>query len=144
MLNEAVNSVKEYVIKNKRSIIIFALLLCGIFMLIFSSSTATESPQNEQIEGLDEYKKRLEAELADICSSVSGVGRCRVTVTFERGEEKIYKGSSLIETRPPKVMGVTVVCKGADSDLVKAEIVGMMSALFDIGANRIAILKLNL
>ena len=143
MLNEAVNSAKEYVTKNKKSIIILILLLSGIFMLIFSSSAATESPKSEESEGLDEYKKRLEGELADICSSVSGVGKCRVTVTFERGEEKIYKGSSLIESRPPKVMGVTVVCKGADSDAVKAEIVGMMSALFDIGANRIAILKLN-
>ena len=85
----------------------------------------------------------VEEELADMCSSVSGVGRCKVTVTFERGEERVYKGSLLIESKPPKVLGVTVVCKGADSDLVRAEIVGMMSALFDIGANRIAVLKLN-
>ena len=143
MLSENVNTAKEYVKKNKKTVIIALFFCLGILMLVFSSSSFTEEKEPEQSEGLNEYKERLEGELADICSSVSGVGKCRVTVTFERGEERVYKGSSLIESKPPKVMGVTVVCKGADSDNVRAEIVGMMSALFDIGANRIAVLKLN-
>ena len=143
MLSENVNTAKEYVKKNKKTVIIAFLFCLGILMLVFSSSSFTEEKETEQSEGLNEYKERLEGELADICSSVSGVGKCRVTVTFERGEERVYKGSSLIESKPPKVMGVTVVCRGADSDNVRAEIVGMMSALFDIGANRIAVLKLN-
>ena len=137
MLNKA----KEYAVKNKGSVMLFSLLALGVFLLIFSSVPKTEAVSDEA--SLDEYKARLEEELSEVCSSVSGVGRCRVTVTFERGEEKVYKGSSLIESRPPKVLGVTVVCKGADSDRVRAEIIAMMSALFDIGTNRIAVLKLN-
>ena len=143
MLNETVNSVKGLIARNKKSAIIILLLSLGIFMLIFSAAPVSEQKNAEKTEDLNEYKERLEEELAGICSSVKGVGRCRVTVTFERGEERIYKGSSLIESKPPKVMGVTVVCKGADSDAVRSEIVGMMSALFDIGTNRIAVLKLN-
>ena len=143
MSGEAINTVKEYLVRNKRNAFICILLILGILMLSFSSVDSGEKDAVGGSEELREYKRMLEDELADICSSVSGVGRCKVTVTFERGEERVYKGSSLIESKPPKVLGVTVVCRGADSDFVRAEIVGMMSALFDIGANRIAVLKLN-
>lgn len=133
---------KNYLIKNKRGVFIAFLFILGAVMLLLSSRTS-EPVKEEEGETLAQYKVRLEEELAQMCSSVEGVGRCKVTVSFERGEEKEYKGSSLIGSKPPKVLGVTVVCKGADSDFVKSEIIGMMSALFDIGTNRIAVLKLN-
>lgn len=142
-MSNKLDKVKDYAQKNKGSVLLFALLILGVFLLIFSSASAPETEAQENTQSLEEYKARLEEELSAVCSSVSGVGRCKVTVTFERGEEKIYKGSSVIETRPPKVLGVTVVCKGADSDKVRSEIIDMMSALFDIGTNRIAVLKLN-
>ena len=143
MLNEAINSAKEQLSKNKNTVFLVLLLIFGVLLISLSSSPYETQKEETSSESLEEYKARLEDELGAVCSSVRGVGKCRVTVTFERGEERIYKGSSLIESRPPKVMGVTVVCKGADSDTVRAEIVGMMSALFDIGTNRIAVLKLN-
>ena len=92
---------------------------------------------------LDEYKELLEAEIESLCSDVSGVGRCRVFITFERGVQDTYKGSNIIESKPPKVLGVTVVCTGGDSDAVKSSVTEMISALFDIGYNRVAVLKLN-
>ena len=142
MSNERAGAM-DFIKKNKKALGVVLLLLLGIFLLIFSSIDPSLSEGAESVDSLEEYKSRLEAELSELCSSVNGVGRCRVTVTFERGEERVYKGSTLIESKPPKVMGVTVVCKGADSDLVRAELVSMMSALFDIGSNRIAVLKLN-
>ena len=143
MLNERTQAVKNYVTSNKKTLLVIALFVFGIIMLVFSSSVFSEKEAVETETDLEEYRERLEAELADICSSVSGVGKCRVMITFERGAEKIYKGSVLIESRPPNFMGVTVVCKGAESDAVRAEIVNMMTALFDIGANRISVLKFN-
>ena len=133
--------VKGFFLKNKKWVIISALFIFGVLILI-GSAASVGGADNAEGEPLSEYKERLEEELADMCSSVRGVGKCRVMVSFERGEENIYKGTNLIESRPPKVMGVTIVCKGADSDAVRAELVGMMSALFDIGANRVSVLKL--
>jgi hypothetical protein len=141
--NDSLKSVKKYLSENKRSFIIIACLLLGVFFLFSSPSAFGEEKGETDRAELSEYKAALEKELSEVCSSVKGVGRCRVTVTFSRGEGLIYKGSTLLESRPPKVMGVTVVCKGADSDAVRAEIVGMMTALFDIGANRVSVLKLN-
>ena len=134
---------KNNFFKNKKGALIITALAIGVFLLIFSSFIGGEVDSAAQTDTLSEYKTKLEEELADICASVEGVGRCRVTLSFERGAENSYKGSNLIESKPPKVMGVTVVCRGADSDEVRLEIVGMMTALFDIGANRVAVLKLN-
>ena len=61
-------------------------------------------------------------------------------VTFSRGEENTYKGSKLTESRPPEVLGVTVVCDGGDNATVRARLTEMLSALFGIGSNRIAVL----
>lgn len=127
--------------KRKRLCVSVLLILLGV-VLIALSSVNTGGDSEEKI-SLSEYKKSLETELEELCSSVRGVGKCKVMVTFERGEENTYKGSSLIETKPPRVLGVSIVCKGADSDSVRAELFEMVGALFDIGSNRISILKLN-
>ena len=128
--------------KNKKGVIVIALLLLGA-LLLFASSAKSGGDGGEKEMTLDEYKAALEAELASICSDVRGVGACRVFITFERGEQNSYKGSVLIESKPPKVQGVTVVCRGADTARVRSEITEMICALFGIGANRVAVLKLN-
>lgn len=122
-----------------------SLLLLGI-ILIFSSSFASDSGNQtgESREmSLDEYKESLEKQVASLCSAVDGVGECRVFITLERGAQNVYKGSSVIETKPPRVLGVSVICKGAESDLTRQRLTEMLTALFDIGSNRVAILKLN-
>ena len=133
----------EYFKSNKKTVLIILLLAVGALFLIIASFSGRSVEENQERTALSEYKKELEGELESLCSSVEGVGKCRVTVTFERGEELKYKGSTLIESRPPRVMGITVVCRGADSDLVQGELIYMLSSLFDIGTNRVSVLKLN-
>lgn len=117
----------------------------GIALILLSSSFGAEPKEKSQSEALtlEEYKEKLEGELTALCSDVSGVGKCKVFVTFERGEQNTYKSGVIIESKPPKVLGVTVICRGADSDYVKRELTDMITALFDIGSNRVAVLKLN-
>ena len=126
--------------KNKKTALLCFLLILGIAFIGISGEEKTE---NEGELSLEEYKERLEEELGNACSSVEGVGRSRVVVTFRRGAENTYKGSNLIESKPPEVMGITVICSGADSDRVRAEIVEMMTSLFEIGTNRVSVLKLS-
>ncbi len=133
-----------YLKENKRTRNIIILLAVGALLILLSAAFAGSGDgAADKSETLDEYRERLEAEISAVCSDVEGVGRCRVYITLERGEQSIYKGSSLIETKPPKVLGVTVICRGADSQAVRCELTDMLCALFDIGANRVAILKLN-
>lgn len=132
-----------YLKENKKATRLILLLMLGLLLLLIAAPLFEGGEVKTTEKSLAEYKEELEAELSELCSSVSGVGRCRVTVTFERGAENTYKGSALIESRPPRVMGIAVVCRGADSDTVRAELTEMLSALFELGSNRIAVLKLN-
>ena len=128
--------------KNNKKISALILLAAVGIMLVAISSASDSEGKTESI-SLAQYKAQLEDELENMCSSIRGVGKCRVMVTFERGEENTYKGSSLVESKPPKILGVSVVCKGADSVDVAHSLVDMITALFDIGSNRVSVLKLN-
>ncbi len=78
----------------------------------------------------------LEGRLEELCSSVSGVGRCRVMVNYATVETRYGKeGSDVVES-------VTVVCQGASTPSVKAELVSLLTSLFGIGSNRIYIAKM--
>ncbi len=123
--------------EKKKIALIFILLSIGLLLVALSSIEQTDENDSDS---LSEYKEELEERLEKLCSEVDGVGKCTVMVTFSRGEENTYKGNQIIETRPPEVLGVTVVCDGGDSTAVKARLVQMLSALFDIGSNRIAVL----
>lgn len=125
---------------NKGMVFTIALVLVGI--LLISLPQDNTAIKNDDEITLDEYKARLEEELSDMCRSVKGVGKCYVMITFLRGEENTYKGSLLIESKPPRVLGVSIVCQGADSNNVRASLTEMICALFDIGANRVAVLKM--
>ena len=135
---------KSFIEGNKKLWKIGVIVALGVILRLVSSAFNSDSGENaEKNITLKEYKAELEAELSDLCGDVKGVGRCKVFITFERGEQNTYKGNEIIESKPPKVLGVTVICSGADSDYVKGELTDMITALFDIGANRVAILKLN-
>lgn len=106
-------------------IIIAAIGLLLIFVgtsLADGDSTATDTT--------------LEGRLEELCSSVSGVGRCRVMVSYATAETRYGQESTDI------VESVTVVCQGASTPAVKAELVSLLSSLFGIGSNRIYIAKM--
>lgn len=131
------NSIITFLKEKKKIALILILIALGLLLVALSSVDNTDAADTD---GLSEYKEELEGRLEKLCSQVDGVGKCTVMVTFSRGEENMYKGNQLTESRPPEVLGVTVVCDGGDSTAVRARLTQMLSALFDIGSNRIAIL----
>ena len=70
----------------------------------------------------------LEEDTAALCSMVSGVGECRVMITY---------------TADDRVYAVAVLCEGGQSDEVRREIVNLTCSLFGIGSNRVSVLKLS-
>lgn len=137
------NGFVNYVRSNKKVLYVCVFIALGVFLILISLQSDKENVETDEQTSLEEYKEVLEGELASLCSDVSGVGKCRVFITFERGSQNTYKGSSIIETKPPRVLGVTIVCRGAENDDVRSELIDMITALFGIGSNRVAILKLN-
>jgi hypothetical protein len=133
------NRYVSYIAKNKNKVLLAALIALGMLIMLLSLGGEEDS---DATEALSDYKKRLEDEIETLCSSVEGAGRCRVTVTFEQGESFEYRGSSVVGSSPPKVLGVTVICEGGGSPEVCAGISRAMVALFDIGTNRVCVLKM--
>jgi stage III sporulation protein AG len=133
------NKFLSFILENKKTAILLALAVLGLLIACAFSSGDTATSEESS---LSEYELDLENQLSSLCSSVKGVGKCRVHVSFATGEENIYRGGVLIETKPPRVLGVVVVCDGGDKASVRAELSELLSALFDIGSNRIKISKL--
>lgn len=129
------------ILSKKGMLLTVVLAVVGILLISLPGGDTGANAEDTEIT-LDEYKAKLEGELVDMCRSVKGVGKCQVMITFLRGEENTYKGSLLVESKPPRVLGVSVVCEGADSNSVKANLTEMICALFDIGSNRVAVLRL--
>lgn len=129
----------KYFKGRKKLLALVAVFLLGILLIALPLSGVKEETGSEDT--LSEYRLELEEEVASLASAVKGVGKCRVLITFERGAQNTYKGGELVETRPPLVLGVTVVCDGADSDHVRVRLTEMLTALFDIPSSRVAVLK---
>ena len=64
-----------------------------------------------------------EARLEALFSQIDGVGECQVMVTYKNGE----------------VYAVAVVCRGADNPKVRESVVEVITSVYGIGANRVAV-----
>lgn len=69
--------------------------------------------------------------------------------SFEKKDEYIIvdnpsgQGGIVIRRTEPRVRGVAVVCRGAGSETVKAQIIEAVTALLDISSARVSVAKMN-
>lgn len=132
------------------------------------SDEETTQPQSEFSES--EYTAALEKRLEETVSSLYGAGRARVMVTLECDYETVYardgsyskdEASSdekneyiiidssqqedglVLKTVTPRVRGVAVLCEGGNDPYVCEQVSQMLSALLDLGSNRISVSKIN-
>ena len=97
---------------------ILPLLIIGAVLVLTGSLVGGKD--SEPVSAVTE-EQRLE----ELLASVEGVGKCRVMITY--GEHG-------------KVYSVAVLCDGAESVKVKSLVIELVSSLFGIGVNRIAVL----
>lgn len=97
-----------------------ALAAIGVMLLVLALIIGDGEPQEEVAPDPTE-------QLAATCSSLEGVGRCRVLISY--GSEG-------------EVTAVAVLCDGADSVYVRERIIELVGSLYGIGSHRITVLKL--
>ncbi len=90
-----------------------------VFALILIAASFLLSDKGEE--------KVQSDDISALCSEIDGVGECRVTLSYDE------QGG---------VIGVAVICEGAESASVRAGVVDFFSSLYGIGANRITVLKI--
>ncbi len=163
-LTETFNKLK----KDKKALITVIIGISGMLIILlselplFSDETKNiKADENTYISG------NLEKETEKLISKIKGAGKVSVMLTYEASEEKIWakdtdgktdgEGNKDINEKHiiidaetgetglpvkviyPRVRGVAVVCSGGDDPIVRSEIKELLSALFDIGSNRISI-----
>lgn len=136
---------------------------------MLSRGDKSAESENTSAVSYDEYTENLEERLKSVISSIDGVGECRVMITLENTSESVYATNYesknddnslsrkdeyviydssggetpvLIKEYMPRVQGVTVVCSGGDDVGTKEKIIGSVTSLFDISANRVSVSKI--
>ena len=140
------------------------LALLGILLMLLSrcgEDKAGAQTQNEP-SALDPalYAEQIEEKVEALCNKIDGVSSAHAVVTLKGGYRAIYatdaqygssvnksetvligSGSSekalLIGYENPEIAGIGIVCSGGDDAYVRAEIISMISAAFDLGSNKI-------
>ena len=155
---------------NKKKAAIGLLCLLAVFFLVLSEWTKdTEqkeaAPQTES----EDYAAQLEEKLGALLSSIDGAGKTKVLITLRSGAETVFArddrldveeghtqseqtyvtlrdGSSdaglPLKTVSPQILGVAVVCEGADTPQVRQSITQTVTAALGIGASHVSVVKM--
>lgn len=125
------------------------MLIAGVLGVVLLLAGAIGAGKNDEGESTaaesesDAYRHALERQIADALALVDGVGRVRVVLTLEAGEQLLYEGSRKVGSVPPRVRGAVVICEGGGADRVKREVTDLVSALCELPANRIRVAKMD-
>jgi hypothetical protein len=120
--------------KKKENLKYIILALVALFFILLGAGLG-----NEQKATADMSREgQIEARLGELCSSVKGVGKCKVMVYLEADVQKYSYAKE--NTR---VSAVSIVCDGGDKESVRAALTDLISSLYGIGTNRISINKLS-
>lgn len=161
--------ITERLKKDKKLLLIIILGFSGMLLLLFSGNGKTEAvPENSNYD-IAAAEKSIEEKLLSIVKTVEGAGKVKVIVTVDCLEEKTvaintetengenksdYKseyvivensGDSeglLLKITAPVIRGVGITCEGADTALVKQEIIRLVSASLGVPVNRIWVTKM--
>lgn len=98
--------------QDKKTLFSFAILLLLALILIFSGGSDRVEVERDEAE-----------ELAELCSAISGVGECRVMISYREGE----------------VFAVAILCEGAESPKVRQKLTELVCSIYGIGSNRVTI-----
>ena len=133
--------------KGKWTLLLLGIL--GVTLLLFGGDLFPEA--EEERPSSEDYRTTLCSEITALCREVRGVGEVTVLLTLESGESYTYAENSsggyitaggsglLLESRPPRVAGVAVVCDGGGDPAVREELCALLSAALGIGTHKVKI-----
>ena len=156
--------------EKKRTYLLLAAGLAGMLLICLSewipektssSGTPTAERSIAEPEPSTDYAAGLEERLTELISQMEGAGRTRVMVTLASGGTTQYAqdteetadgtryqhvllgDSALVErVQSPEILGVAVVCEGAQDPGLQLAITELVQALTDVGASHITVTKM--
>lgn len=151
----------------KRTLIV---LVCAAALVLLVLSEWTAGKQNTAAEPQEtDYAAELETKLSQMICAIDGAGKTKVLVTLKGSKETVYarndkmdadstrtqseqeyvlvrSGSDetglRLKTVTPQVLGVAVVCEGADVPQVRQAIMDTITAALNIGASHVSVVRM--
>ena len=156
----------------KSTLRLLLLGLGGLAMLLAASAFPGEKevPSSAEETAFDQerYAAQTEERLEALISRLHGAGETMVMITLEEGENYVYVTDEKTEEAPsgyqtehviyntgngsapllkttymPVIRGVVVLCQGGADPAIAGKITEMVSALLDVGTNRISVAKIS-
>ncbi len=169
-MNGKIKELLDRIKTDRRLTVIVLLGLSGILLLTFSELKPKETQQSDEPDktaDISQYEENLEARLSELISSIDGAGRAKVMITLDSGDENVYatedksgeksyeksyvvikqngdENGILLKIAEPEIRGVAVVCEGAGSAEVRQEIINTVTAVLNVGTNRVNISKMKI
>ena len=133
--------------KGRWTLVLLGVL--GLALLLLGGGGEAEETVTP-VADAESYREVLTAEVCALLSEVRGVGEVSVLLTLEAGESHVYAEGDggyitaggeglLLESRPPRVAGVAVVCDGGGDPAVREAVAQMLAAALGIGAHRVKV-----
>lgn len=140
-------------------------ILIAVILFFFLTNTSGKGLFSSNKEEVLDYATSLEDKLEKIFSSVEGVGKVSVFIStngssseivLKESEEKVEQGVKtrvekvvlvngkpyVISTENPKIIGICVVCEGADNLGVQVKITEILLTTLKLDANCVRIIKM--
>ncbi len=163
-LNKTFMKLTERLKKDKKLLLITVLGIAGMLLLLFSGGASDKQETKNTDYDIYTVEKNIEDKLEELLENVEGVGKVRVMVTVDSLEERTFAVNTESESgensyeysdeyviieesgdtngltlkiTAPVVRGVGITCEGAASNIVKQEIIRLVSAALGVPVNRI-------
>ena len=155
---------------NKKKAVVASCCLLAVFFLVLSEwMQSTEQKETQPQTVTEDYAAQLETKLSALLSSVDGAGHTRVMITLRSGTETVFARDDRFDTQeghmqseqtyvtlrdgsrdaglplktvPPQILGVAIVCEGADTPQVRQAITQTVTAALGIGASHVSVVKM--
>ncbi|MBR2616727.1 MAG: hypothetical protein IKC56_00625 [Clostridia bacterium] len=139
-------------LKNKEYIL--AVLLGVIVLVIFLGQMGAQNTKKTKESASfspTEYVSSLELKLEKVLSKMEGAGKSTVVLTVASGMQNVpylkedgtalQSGGKVVMLKEsyPEIVGVVIVCEGANSYLTKLQVTGAACALLNISEDRVRV-----
>ena len=167
LLKDFTDKLAKKIPKDKKVLATVLLGFMGMLIIMFSGNSEANAAQAENNYQKNTYdENEISFQLENLIEQIDGVGKATVMITYEEGQEIVFAkdeekdggendfsenkeyiiidskdGETGLELKTiyPKVMGVAVVCQGAESNIIRQQVVEIICALFDISSNNISV-----
>lgn len=127
-----------------RVILIAAAVGVGLILLSGFFGTSEEKQSGESF-NVTTYSTKIETDLEQVLSQISGVGKTKVLLSMENSVEYVYLKDSTTKTKEvqPIIRGVLVVCDGGDDPVITERVTTAVTRALGISAAKVCVTKLS-